>query len=258
MNDLILMAGPCAIEDDQTPYIVLEHIQKICKDYNIKYIFKSSWKKANRTSLNSFSGIDQDKALSILHDIKSKYNISIVTDIHETTDAAICAEFADYLQIPAFLCRQTDLLLAAGNTGCHVNIKKGQFVSPESMKFAVQKVKSTGNDKVLLTERGAMFGYERLVVDFTGISTMQESNVPVIVDCTHSLQRPNQASGVTGGDPKMIGVMANAAMAVGADGLFMEVHPDPSKAFSDASTMLKLDKFEEVIEKAIRIRKAAL
>lgn len=254
MSGFILIAGPCAIEDSETPFIVADHLSKLAQELGIQYIFKSSWKKANRTSLSSFTGIGKDQALDILKQIKQTYQIPVLTDIHETTDVAECAEVVDYLQIPAFLCRQTDLLLAAGQSGKHVNIKKGQFVSPESMQFAVDKVRSTGNEKIFLTERGTTFGYDRLVVDFTSVPTMQKIGVPVIVDCTHSLQRPNQTTGVTGGDPSMIGVMCYASMAVGADGIFMEVHPDPSKAKSDAATMLKMDRVEEILNKCVRIR----
>lgn len=254
MSNLILIAGPCAIEDSETPYQVAETMVKICQKLQIDYIFKSSWKKANRTSLQSFTGIQKDQAFDILKDIRKQYQVPILTDIHESHDAAECAEVVDYLQIPAFLCRQTDLLVAAGETGKKINIKKGQFVSPESMKYAVDKVRSTGNNQIFLTERGTTFGYDRLVVDFTSVPTMQAIGVPVIVDCTHSLQRPNQSSGVTGGDPSMIGIMCYASMAVGAEGIFMEVHPDPSKAKSDAATMLRLDRVEEILEKCIRIR----
>ena len=238
-NDLLLIAGPCAIEDDSTPLFIAEKVLRICEDLGIKYVFKSSFAKANRTSLNSFSGIGTDSALEILQSVKDEFEIPILTDIHESHHVKAVADVADYLQIPAFLCRQTALLLAAGQTGRVVNIKKGQFVSPEAMQFAVEKVRSTGNDKIMLTERGTTFGYNNLVVDFTSIPVMQSFGVPVIMDATHCLQRPNQTSGVTGGDPSMIGQMCYAAMAVGADGLFIETHPNPSMAKSDSSTILK-------------------
>lgn len=256
MSNFILIAGPCAIEDSETPYQVAEHMKALSDKYDIKYIFKSSWKKANRTSLSSFTGLSPDAGMRILEDIKNKYQVPTLTDIHETQDVDVWAPVVDYLQIPAFLCRQTDLLLAAGYSGKNINIKKGQFVSPEAMKHAVDKVKSTGNEKIFLTERGTTFGYERLVVDFTSIPIMKKNQVPVIVDCTHSLQRPNQSSGITGGDPSMIGIMCYAAMAVGADGIFMEVHPDPSNAKSDAATMLSMERAEEILAKCVRIKNA--
>ncbi len=254
MTNFILIAGPCAIEDAETPFVVAEYMKEITQKLGIQYIFKSSWKKANRTSLSSFTGIEKEQAFEILSKIKKKYQIPVLTDVHESIEVEECAEVVDYLQIPAFLCRQTDLLIAAGKSGKWVNIKKAQFASPESMQFAVDKVRSTGNNKIFLTERGTTFGYERLVVDFTGIPTMQKIGVPVIVDCTHSLQRPNQTCGVTGGDPSMIGVMCYASMAVGADGIFMEVHPEPSKAKSDAASMLKMDRVAEILEKCVRIK----
>jgi len=252
---LKLIAGPCAIEDKSTPFFIAEKVLEICERLDIEYIFKGSFKKANRTSLNSFTGINRDEALSVLGSVGKEFGIPVLTDIHETTDAKLAAEYVDYLQIPAFLCRQTDLLIAAGETGKYVNIKKGQFVSPSTMSFAVEKVRSTGNNNILLTERGTTFGYSNLVVDFTSFPIMSSFGVDTIMDATHCLQRPNQTSGVTGGDPSMIGLMCYASMAAGADGLFIETHPDPSTAKSDSASMLQLDKLEDILKKCIDIRK---
>jgi 2-dehydro-3-deoxyphosphooctonate aldolase (KDO 8-P synthase) len=254
MNKLKLIAGPCAIENDYHPFSIAERVLEICNKLDIEYIFKGSYKKANRTSLDSFTGIDRSSALSILKGVGDKFGIPVLTDVHESADVPEVSEYVDYLQIPAFLCRQTDLLLAAGKTGKHINIKKGQFVSPSTMEFAVEKVRSTGNNNILLTERGTTFGYNNLIVDFTSFPTMKSFGVDTIMDATHCLQRPNQSTGVTGGDPSMIGHMCYAAMAVGADGLFIETHPDPSSAMSDSSTMLQLDKLEAILRKCIRIR----
>tara|TARA_A100001011_G_scaffold396858_1_gene496114 strand:+ start:238 stop:1011 length:774 start_codon:yes stop_codon:yes gene_type:complete len=255
MSDkLTLIAGPCAIEDEHTPLKIAEEVIKITEKLDINYVFKGSFAKANRTSLNSFSGIGRDRALEILKSVKDNFGIPVLTDIHESSHVEEVAQYVDYLQIPAFLCRQTALLLAAGKTGKFVNIKKGQFVSPEAMKFAVEKVRSTGNQNIMLTERGTTFGYSNLVVDFTSIPIMQSFGVPAIMDATHCLQRPNQTSGVTGGDPSMIGHMCYAAMAVGADGLFIETHPNPASAKSDSSTMLQLDKLEDILKRCVEIR----
>ena len=251
-----LIAGPCVIEDEETPFVIAEEMIRITKKYNIPYIFKASYKKANRSSLDSFTGINKQKALSILSEIRDKYNIPVITDIHESYEAKEVAAHVDYLQIPAFLCRQTDLLLAAGKTGKGVNIKKGQFISPEAMSFAVEKVKSTGNNNIWLTERGTTFGYNSLVVDFTSVPKMKKNNFPVIVDCTHSIQVPNLADGLTGGNPEMIETITLAAIASNADGLFLEVHPNPEKAKSDAKSMLKLDKIDKILMKAVAIHKA--
>jgi len=251
---LKLIAGPCAIEDEKTPFLIANYIKSVCDNLGIEYIFKGSWRKANRTSLSSFSGINRMEALDILKNVGSECGVPVLTDIHESSDADMVAEYVDYLQIPAFLCRQTDLLLAAGSTGLPVNIKKGQFVSPEAMEFAMNKVYSTGNKNVLLTERGTTFGYNNLVVDFTSVPRMRSFCNDVIVDCTHCLQIPNQSDGVTGGNPDMIGVMASAAIAVGADGLFIETHPDPASAKSDSSTMLQLDKLSDILTRCMRIR----
>ncbi len=255
-NRFMLMAGPCAIENEETPFLIAEKVSKICKDYQIPYIFKGSYRKANRSRLDSFTGIGDEKALKILRSIGETFDIPVVTDIHAVDEASMAAEYVDVLQIPAFLCRQTDLLVAAAKTGKIVNIKKGQFLSGEAMRFAVDKVKQSGNDQVLLTERGNMYGYQDLVVDFRNIQSMKQFEVPVIMDITHSLQQPNQASGVTGGKPELIGLIARAAIAVGADGLFIETHPNPAEAKSDGANMLQLDKLEPLIEQLVKIREA--
>ncbi len=251
---LILIAGPCVIENRETPFEVAEKVLKITSRFNIQYVFKSSFKKANRTNLSSFTGIDFAEALEILGQIKKQFNVPVLTDVHESHEVDEVAAVVDYLQIPAFLCRQTDLLLACGRTGKWVNIKKGQFSSPESMKFAVDKVRSTGNNNILLTERGTTFGYQDLVIDFRSIPVMQSLGVPVILDATHSLQQPNQSSGVTGGQPQMIDTVCKAGIAAGVDGLFIETHPQPEKALSDGKNMLQLDKLEALLEKCMRIR----
>lgn len=253
---LLLIAGPCVIENETTPFLVAEKVSAICKQLGVEYVFKSSYKKANRTSLNSFTGIDFNKALNILSEVKRQLNIPVLTDVHETHEVNEIASVVDYLQIPAFLCRQTDLLLACGNSGKWVNVKKGQFSSPESMQFAVEKVRSTGNQKVMLTERGTTFGYQDLVVDFRSIPVMQSFGVPVILDATHSLQQPNQSAGVTGGKPELIETICKAGIAVGVDGLFIETHPNPSEALSDGKNMLPLDKLEPLLEKLLKIRAA--
>jgi 2-dehydro-3-deoxyphosphooctonate aldolase (KDO 8-P synthase) len=253
---LIFIAGPCVIENETTPFVVAEKVNAICNRLGIQYIFKSSFKKANRTSINSFTGIDFDKALNILQKVKEQFNVPVLTDIHETHEVKTIAEVADYLQIPAFLCRQTDLLIEAGKTGKWVNVKKGQFASAENMQFAVEKVRSTGNNNVMLTERGTTFGYQDLVVDFRSIPVMQSFGVPVILDATHSLQQPNQSSGVTGGLPQMIETICKAGIAIGVDGLFIETHPKPEEALSDGKNMLLLSKLEELLEKVLRIREA--
>ena len=256
-NNFFLIAGPCVIEDDLMPFVIAERIYEICNKLRIPYLFKASYRKANRTNINSFSGIGDEKGLEILRQIGEKWNIPVITDIHTEQDAEIAAKYVDILQIPAFLCRQTSLLLAAGQTGKCVNIKKGQFLSAESMQFLIEKVQSTGNNNILATERGTTFGYQDLVVDFRAIPVMQSFNVPVVLDCTHSLQQPNQVSGVTGGRPELIETIAKAGVAVGVDGLFMEVHPNPAQAKSDGANMLRLDLLEPLLHKLIAIRKAA-
>ncbi len=255
-GNFFLMAGPCAIEGRDVAMEIAERIVKISEKYKIPYIFKGSYKKANRTKLDSFTGIGDEKALKILKEVSDTFNIPVVTDIHESHEAAMAAEYVDVLQIPAFLCRQTDLLVAAAQTGKAVNVKKGQFLSGQSMRFAVEKVKSLNNPNVLLTDRGNSFGYSDLVVDYRNIVEMKAFDVPVIMDCTHSLQQPNQLSGVTGGRPTMIETIAKAAIAVGADGLFIETHPRLNEAKSDAANMLQLDLLEDLLVKLIRIREA--
>ena len=257
-NHFFLIAGPCAIEDRDTAFEIAEVLYTISVKLQIPLIFKGSFKKANRTKLDSFTGIGDIEALEILKSIGEKYNIPTVTDIHESTDAAIAAKYVDVLQIPAFLCRQTDLLVAAAQTGKVVNVKKGQFLAGSGMKFAVEKINAAGNPNVILTDRGNSFGYSDLVVDFRNIPEMQLSEVPVVMDCTHSLQQPNQSSGVTGGKPELIETIARAAIAVGADGLFIETHPRPAEAKSDGANMLKLDLLENLLVKLLRIRKAIL
>ena len=256
MGKFFLIAGPCIVEDEKICRDIADYVSSVCRELDIEYIFKASYKKANRTSLESFTGIDMKDALSIIGKIGKDFHVKVITDVHETFECSIAASYVDYLQIPAFLCRQTDLLLAAGKTGKGVNIKKGQFLSPEAMKFAVDKVRSTGNTNIWVTERGSSFGYESLVVDFTSVPRMKKIGVPVIVDCTHSVQRPNQTSGVTGGDPEMIETICLAAVATGADGLFLEVHPDPSKAKSDAASMLHMDELYSILKKCVAISKA--
>ncbi|MVZ66973.1 3-deoxy-8-phosphooctulonate synthase [Sphingobacterium sp. DK4209] len=257
-NAFFLMAGPCAIEGEEIALRIAERIVTITDKYNIPYIFKGSYRKANRSRVDSFTGIGDEKALKILEKVGKTFGVPTVTDIHESHEAAMAAAYVDVLQIPAFLCRQTELLVAAAETGKVVNIKKGQFLSAESMKFAVDKVKDSGNDKVFLTDRGNTFGYQDLIVDFRGIPAMRNFNVPTVMDCTHSLQQPNQTSGVTGGKPELIETIAKAAIAVGADGLFIETHPDPANAKSDGANMLHLDLLEGLMEKLIRVRQAIL
>ncbi|QNL48584.1 3-deoxy-8-phosphooctulonate synthase [Olivibacter sp. SDN3] len=257
-RNFFLMAGPCAIESEDIALRIAERIVKIADKLNIPFIFKGSYRKANRSRIDSFTGIGDEKALKVLAKVRDTFGVPTVTDIHESQEATMAATYVDILQIPAFLCRQTDLLLAAGKTGKTVNVKKGQFLSADSMKFAVDKVIESGNSNVILTDRGNSFGYQDLIVDFRGISVMKSFNVPVVMDCTHSLQQPNQTSGVTGGKPALIETIAKAAIAVGADGLFIETHPDPANAKSDGANMLHLDLLEELLLKLIRIREAVL
>lgn len=253
-DNFFLLAGPCVIEGEQMAMDIAGYINELTSRLNIPYVFKGSYKKANRSRIDSFTGIGDVKALEILRKVKETYNIPVVTDIHTEEEAALAAEYVDILQIPAFLCRQTDLLVAAARTGKMVNIKKGQFLSPEAMEHAVKKVVDAGNTQVAVTERGTTFGYTDLVVDYRGIPTMQKLGVPVILDATHSLQQPNQSAGVTGGRPDLIETIARAGIAVGVDGLFIETHPEPSKAKSDGANMLPLRQLPELLERLSAIR----
>jgi 2-dehydro-3-deoxyphosphooctonate aldolase (KDO 8-P synthase) len=253
-GQFFLLSGPCAIEGEEMALRIAEKLVNITDKLRIPYVFKGSFKKANRSRIDSFSGIGDGKALKILQKVSQEFQVPTVTDIHVPEDAALAAEYVDVLQIPAFLVRQTDLVVAAAKTGKTVNLKKGQFMSPESMSHAVKKVTDSGNQQVVLTERGTMFGYQDLVVDYRGIPTMQ-NYAPVVLDVTHSLQQPNQASGVTGGRPALISTMAKAGIAVGVDGLFMETHFDPSNAKSDGANMLPLDLMEDLLTQLVRLRK---
>ncbi len=257
-GQFLLMAGPCAVESRDLCMEVAEKVSTLCDRWEIPYVFKGSYRKANRSRLDSFHGIGDQESLAILKEVGEQFELPTVTDIHETHEAAEAAEYVDMLQIPAFLCRQTELLLAAGRTGKTVAVKKGQFLSGPSMKHAVDKIHSVGNQKVMLTERGTTFGYQDLVVDMRNIPWMQQIGVPVIVDVTHSLQQPNQETGVTGGRPQLIETVARASIAVGANGLFLETHPDPSKALSDGQNMLPLDKLEGLLERLVRLREAVM
>lgn len=252
-DNFFLLAGPCAIEGEEMAMRIAEHIIKVTDKLQIPFVFKGSFKKANRSRIDSFTGIGDEKALKILQKVSKEFGVPTVTDIHEITDAAMAAEYVDILQIPAFLVRQTDLVVAAANTGKIVNLKKGQFMSPESMKHAVQKVIDCSNENIMVTDRGTMFGYQDMIVDYRGIPTMQEYATTVL-DITHSLQQPNQSSGVTGGRPDLIGTIAKAGIAVGVDGLFLETHFDPANAKSDGANMLHLDYFEDLMTKLVAIR----
>lgn len=255
-GNFFLVAGPCAIEDEKMALTIAEAVNRICTDLSIPYIFKGSYRKANRSRLDSFTGIGDEKALRILRKAGETFDIPVTTDIHADEEAAMAAEYADILQIPAFLCRQTSLLAAAAATGKTVNIKKGQFASPETMEHAIGKVRDSGNPHVMITERGNTFGYYDLVVDYRGIPEMQAFEVPVILDCTHSLQQPNTKAGVTGGKPALITTLASAGIAVGCDGIFIETHPEPQNARSDGANMLPLDQLRPLLEKLVRIRQA--
>lgn len=249
-----LMAGPCVVENESMLREVAETACRITERLKIPYIFKASYRKANRSRLDSFSGIGDEKALKLLAGIRREFGVPVVTDIHNPEEAAMAAEYVDVLQIPAFLCRQTDLLVAAAQTGKVINIKKGQFLAPEAMAFAAGKIVEAGNPNVMLTDRGTTFGYYDLIVDMRAIPTMQRLGYPVVTDITHSLQQPNQSSGVTGGQPEMIETIARASVAAGVDGLFLETHPDPSVAKSDGANMLRLDLLEGLLERLCRIR----
>lgn len=253
-KNFILLAGPCVIEGEDMAFEIAEKINSICDRLEIPFVFKGSYRKANRSKLDSFSGIGDEKALGILRSVGERFNIPTVTDIHSAAEADLAARYVDVLQIPAFLCRQTDLLAAAAATGKVVNIKKGQFLSPGAMQFAVNKVREKGNNQVMITERGTTFGYQDLIVDYRGIPEMKENNCPVILDVTHSLQQPNQSSGVTGGKPALIETIAKAGIAVGADGIFIETHPDPAVAKSDGANMLRLALLEDLLTKLLKLK----
>ena len=255
-DNFFLLCGPCAIEGEDMALRIADKVVSITDKLKIPYVFKGSFKKANRSRIDSFTGIGDENALKILRKVSETFDIPTVTDIHEVSDATKAAEYVDVLQIPAFLVRQTDLVVAAAKTGKVVNLKKGQFMSPESMSHAVHKIRNAGNNNIMLTERGSMFGYQDLVVDYRGIPTMKKFNSQVILDCTHSLQIPNQEAGVTGGRPDLISTIAKAGVAVGVDGLFIETHPKPEIAKSDGANMLPLDKLEELLVKLVKIRKA--
>lgn len=258
IDNFFLIAGPCVVEGEAVVFDIAEKVSAICKRLQIPYIFKASYRKANRTSADSFTGIGDKPALSLIQGVGNQLHIPLITDIHTEEEASIAAEYVDVLQIPAFLCRQTELLVAAAKTGKVINVKKGQFLNGPSMKFAVDKINKTGNNNVWLTERGNTFGYQDLVVDYRNITWMKAHNVPVIMDCTHSLQQPNQTSGITGGNPELIETIAKAAIATGADGLFIETHPDPANAKSDGANMLHLERLEELLEKLVKVRAAII
>ncbi len=253
-NIFFLIAGPCVVESEELIFEIAEKISGICNRLGIPYIFKASYRKANRTSASSFTGLGDEDALQMIKKVGDHFSIPTISDIHAHEEAAIAAKYVDVLQIPAFLCMQTDLLVSDAKTGKIVNVKKGQFVNGKSMKFAVEKIKKAGNEKVMLTDRGNTYGYNDLIVDYRNIPIMKDHGVPVIMDCTHSLQQPNQSSGITGGNPQMIETIAKAAIAVGADGLFIETHPNPSVAKSDGANMLRLDLLEELLTKLVKIR----
>ncbi|MFM9907857.1 MAG: 3-deoxy-8-phosphooctulonate synthase [Chitinophagaceae bacterium] len=257
-SNFFLIAGPCVIESEEIVMEIADKVSTLCKNLGIPYIFKASYRKANRTSASSFTGLGDDIGLSLLKKVGAHFQLPVTSDIHAHEEAAIAAKYVDILQIPAFLCRQTDLLVAAAETGKIVNVKKGQFLSGPAMKFAVEKISNAGNTKIILTERGTTFGYQDLVVDYRNIPWMQEHKTPVVMDVTHALQQPNQTSGITGGNPQLIGTIAKAAIATGADGLFIETHPNPSKALSDGANMLKLDLLEGLLEQLVKIRKAVV
>ena len=257
-QQFFLIAGPCVVENEELVMEIGEKVSTLCKNLGIAYVFKASYRKANRTSANSFTGIGDDTGMELIKKVGTAFKVPTTSDIHAHDEAAIAAKYIDILQIPAFLCRQTDLLLAAAATGKIVNVKKGQFLSGASMKFAVDKIRLAGNDKVMLTERGNTFGYQDLVVDYRNIPAMAENGVPVIMDCTHSLQQPNQTTGVTGGNPQLIETIAKAAIATGAHGLFIETHPNVAQAKSDGANMLPLDKLAPLLEKLVRLKKAVI
>ena len=254
-GNFFLIAGPCVVEDHENPFVVCQRLKAVTDRLRIPFLFKASYRKANRSSVTSFTGIGDLEALRLLREVGERYGVPVVTDIHTNEEARLAADYADVLQIPAFLCRQTELLRAAAETGRCVNVKKGQFLSPEAMEQVAGKMRAFGSNNFMLTERGTTFGYQDLVVDFRGVPTMQRNGVPVVVDITHSLQQPNQSAGVTGGRPDMIETIGRAAIAVGADGIFMETHPDPARAKSDGANMLRLDLAETLLEHLTAIRK---
>jgi len=254
-GNFLLIAGPCVVESEENIFETADHLMNLSEKYKIPFVFKSSYRKANRSKGDSFTGIGDIKALKILSEVRKKYSIPVITDIHNPEEAEMAAEYVDILQIPAFLCRQTDLLVAAAKTGKWINIKKGQFLSGASMRFAVDKVKELGNNNILLTDRGNMFGYQDIVVDFRNIPIMQKIGVPVIMDITHSLQQPNQEAGVSGGRPDMIETIGKAAISVGADGIFIETHPNPAVAKSDGANMLILSGMDNLLNKLVALRK---
>lgn len=253
-DNFFLLAGPCVVESEAIVFSVASHVKKITEQLKIPFIFKSSYKKANRSRLDSFTGIGDKKALEILHKVRSELEVPVITDVHSVDEANMASEYVDVLQIPAFLCRQTELLVAAAKTGKVVNIKKGQFLAASAMKFAADKVINSGNNRVMLTERGTMFGYQDLVVDFRGIKEMQKTGLPVVLDITHSLQQPNQSAGVSGGQPELIETIALAGIAVGVDGIFLETHPDTPSAKSDGANMLPLDQLSDLLKKLVELR----
>lgn len=256
LSNFLLISGPCVIESKSVVYKTCEKLKNITDKHRIPFIFKASYKKANRTSGKSFKGIDFDKAISILENIGLDFNVPVLTDVHSALEAELLGDIVDVIQIPAFLCRQTDILEAAGNTKKIVNIKKGQFLAPQDMLYQAKKVEATGNKKILLTERGSTFGYQNLVVDFRSFPIMKKFGYPVIFDATHSVQMPSKENGVSGGNPEFIEPLAKAACAIGVDGFFFETHPNPAKALSDGSNMIKLDKMEELIKKLLVIYRA--
>lgn len=254
-GNFLLIAGPCVIESEKVIFETADQLKMLSDKYQLPFVFKSSYRKANRSKSDSFSGIGDIKALKILAEVRKRYSVPVITDIHNPDEAEIAAGYVDILQIPAFLCRQTDLLVAAAKTGKWVNIKKGQFLSGSSMRFAVEKVRESGNSNIMLTDRGNMFGYQDIVVDFRNIPIMKNIGVPVIMDITHSLQQPNQEDGVTGGRPEMIETIGKAAISVGADGIFIETHPNPTVAKSDGANMLKLSEMDNLLKKLVALRK---
>ncbi|WP_462317411.1 3-deoxy-8-phosphooctulonate synthase [Marinilabilia sp.] len=257
-GQFFLLAGPCAIEGEEMALKIAEKAAKITEELKIPYVFKGSYRKANRSRIDSFTGIGDEKALRVLRKVSETFDLPTVTDIHSAHEAEIAAEYVDVLQIPAFLCRQTDILVAAAKTGKVVNIKKGQFLAPEAMIFAINKVRDSGNNQVMVTDRGTTFGYQDLIVDYRGIPTMRNMDVPVVLDITHSLQQPNQSSGVTGGKPELIETIAKAGIAVGCDGIFLETHFDPQNAKSDGANMLHLDYLKNLLEKLAAIRSTVI